>query len=72
MKALLKQFLVVAGVFASMLVNPSAAVTEATDHIEYHEHLSSAFRDAYERVRASRDTEAVAAQREEQVRKHRA
>ncbi len=49
LKPLLKQLLVGAGVLSGMLANPSVAVTE-TDHIEYLEHLSSAFRDAYERV----------------------
>ncbi len=49
MKPLLKQLLVGAGVLP-VLANPSVAVTETTDHIEVLEHLSSAFRDAYERV----------------------
>lgn len=50
MKPLLKQLLVGAGVLSSMLVSPSDAVTESVDHIEYLEHLSSAFRNAYELV----------------------
>jgi serine protease Do len=51
MKPLLKQLLVGAGVLSSVLASPSVAVTDATDDsIEYLEHLSSAFREAYERV----------------------
>ena len=46
----MKRLILSVGMLSSLLVNPSVAVTETPDHIQYLEHLSSAFRNAYERV----------------------